>query len=71
MPRATKRWTWRCFEKFCEEHPFFVRRLKEKLNYSRPEQVVEFLADNRKIPSLYVEDAEQAAAWRQGEALRN
>ncbi|MFO0938988.1 MAG: hypothetical protein U0798_21000 [Gemmataceae bacterium] len=42
------------FEEFCRKNPQLVRRLREKLDCRRPEQVVQFLADNEKIPSLYL-----------------
>lgn len=45
------------FKDFCVNHPHLVRRLREKLGCNRPEQVVEFLSDNRRIPGLYQEDA--------------
>jgi hypothetical protein len=41
------------FEEFCKKHPQFVRRLKERLRCNQPEDVVNFLKDNRRIPSLY------------------
>ena len=45
------------FEQFCIEHPMLVRRLRESvLHKTTPSEVVDFLADNQKIPSWY-EDA--------------
>src|SRR5262249_7158791 len=41
------------FEKFCKEHPMLVRRLRDTLGKSTPGDIVEFLAENRKIPSFY------------------
>lgn len=45
------------FQKFCEQHPFLVRRLRDKLRCDRPDKVIDFLADNERIPSLYDEKA--------------
>ncbi len=44
------------FEQFCIQHPMLVRRLRETLGKTSPSDVVDFLGDNQKIPSLY-EDA--------------
>jgi hypothetical protein len=48
------------FEDFCKEHPQLVRRLREPpkeltrpFRCNTPEEVVEFLTDNRKLPSRY------------------
>ena len=46
------------FEKFCKEQPHLVRRLRDRLRAKTPEQVVEFLADNRRIPSRFEENPE-------------
>jgi hypothetical protein len=43
------------FQDFCVKHPQLVRRLKDFLRLRRPEQVVEFLAENRNIPSRFDE----------------
>jgi hypothetical protein len=43
------------FETFCKEHSQFVRRLCDKLHYTRPAEVVQFLEDNNNIPSLFEE----------------
>jgi hypothetical protein len=43
----------KAFEEFCQKNPQFVRRLREKLACNLPEQVVQFLKDNSKIPSRY------------------
>jgi hypothetical protein len=55
------------FEKFCQKHPQLVRRLREgiardtKSEYHRqfkcetPGEVIGFLADNERVPSLYEE----------------
>jgi hypothetical protein len=42
------------FEDFCRKNPQLVRRLREKLDCRRPDQVVDFLAENTKIPSLFI-----------------
>jgi hypothetical protein len=56
------------FEKFCIDHPQFVRRLHDRLRCAKPEDVVAFLKDNKEIPSLFVDDPDQAhAAWAQGQ----
>ncbi len=49
------------FRRFCEENPQLVRRLRNKLDCQRPEQVVQFLADNEKVPTLYKNDNELAS----------
>lgn len=41
------------FQKFCEENPHLVRRLKEKLNCLTPLQVVEFLKENEDVPNRF------------------
>jgi hypothetical protein len=43
------------FERFCKRYPMLVRRLREALRYETPRDIVEFLADNQKIPSRYEE----------------
>src|SRR5262249_46522881 len=45
----------RLFEQFCLEHPHFVRRLRDALFQDTPAKVVDFLADNQKLPSRYEE----------------
>jgi hypothetical protein len=44
------------FEAFCREQPHLVRRLRDRLRCDTPDKVVEFLADNRKVPGRYEED---------------
>jgi hypothetical protein len=58
------------FQRFCEKYPHLVRRLrgedtrdgdkraKEKLRAPTPEDVVQFLRDNQKVPSRYKLDAD-------------
>ena len=53
------------FARFVKANPQLVRRLKAKLNCNQPEEVVQFLADNDKIPTLFKNDNELAAADEQ------
>lgn len=53
------------FEKFCREHPQLVRRLRDKLNCKKPADVVDFLRENRTVPSRYKNDTDLADAERQ------
>jgi hypothetical protein len=48
------------FREFCRKNPQLVRRLRTKLNCARPEEVVQFLRDNERVPSLY-KNAEELA----------
>jgi hypothetical protein len=58
------------FRAFCEAHPQLVRRLKTKLNCTSPEDVLAFLRDNDKIPSLFKPGTgERAEATAQFPAL--
>jgi hypothetical protein len=41
------------FERFCKSYPMVVRRLRESLRYETPRDLVDFLAENQKIPSRY------------------
>jgi hypothetical protein len=55
------------FEKFCADHPQFVRRLHDRLRCGKPEEVVRFLDENKRIPSLFVDDPGEAGPeWAQG-----
>jgi hypothetical protein len=54
------------FKTFCEQHPQLVRRLREPpkellrpFRCNTPEEVVEFLADNRRVPTRFVDSAEE------------
>ena len=47
------------FAKFCQEYPELVRRLREKVGCERPEHIVKFLDENRRVPSLYEDDPER------------
>src|SRR5205085_12188031 len=44
------------FEDFCKEQPHLVKRLRDKLRANTPEKVVEFLADNKRIPGRFEEN---------------
>lgn len=44
------------FEMFCKEQPHLVRRLRDRLRADTPEKVVEFLADNQRIPGRFEEN---------------
>jgi hypothetical protein len=50
------------FRAFCEKNPQLVRRLRNKLNCARPEDVVQFLKDNDRVPSLYKNATDLASA---------
>src|SRR4051794_32931137 len=41
------------FADFCKAHPRLVRRIREKLKLSEPEDVVAFLKENRGLPSRF------------------
>src|SRR5207249_4873162 len=43
------------FERFCKRYPMLVRRLREALRSETPRDIVEFLADNQKLPCRYEE----------------
>jgi hypothetical protein len=58
------------FGRFCDRHPQLVRRLRDKLRCDRPEKVVQFLADNQRIPTLYEDDKASLQALREGEEPR-
>ncbi|MDB5309111.1 MAG: hypothetical protein JWO38_3313 [Gemmataceae bacterium] len=70
------------FREFCEKHPMLVRRLRgeerrdrdkkgpnEGLRNRKPEDVVQFLRDNEKVPSRFKYGAEMAADDKQFPAL--
>jgi hypothetical protein len=44
------------FERFCQEHPQLVRRLRERVRCATPADVVQFLEENQRLPSLYEDD---------------
>jgi hypothetical protein len=39
--------------KFTRDHPRLVRMLREKLGYTQPKQIVDFLTDNAEVPARY------------------
>lgn len=53
------------FEKFCKEHPRLVRRLRTDLNCKKPSDVIDFLRENRSVPSRYKNATDLADADRQ------
>jgi hypothetical protein len=57
------------FKEFCEKNPQQVRRLRTKLNCTRPEEVVQFLEDNTKVPTRWKPSGEMAEANDQFPAL--
>jgi hypothetical protein len=58
------------FETFCQNHPFLVRRLRDYLRCSKPEDVVDFLAANQKIPSWFEDRSENVPEGEQTSRLR-
>jgi hypothetical protein len=57
------------FEDFCRHHPFLVRRLHDTLRCKTPDDVIDFLAANQKIPSRYEDrpqsdDSDQAIPYK-------
>jgi hypothetical protein len=53
------------FEKFCKDHPKLVRRLRDNLNCKSPQDVVDFLRDNKTVPTRYKNDTDLADPDRQ------
>jgi hypothetical protein len=51
------------FEEFCRKNPFLVRRLRSVLRCKTPEDVVEFLAANQKLPSRFEEPKSAAGDY--------
>jgi hypothetical protein len=43
------------FEQFCRDNPQLVRRLRDTLRCNTPDDVVDFLAENQKLPTRFVE----------------
>jgi hypothetical protein len=54
---------WNQFEDFCRKHPFLVRRLYDYLRCKTPDDVIDFLAANHKIPALF-----EDRTWLAGES---
>src|SRR5262249_3761037 len=44
---------WAAFEDFCNKHPHLVRRLRDRLSCKTPDDVIDFLDANFKLPSRY------------------
>lgn len=69
---------WEKFEVFCKAHPQLVRRLYApplpydlrreypKFRCGSAAEVIQFLEDNKDVPSLFVEKADDAKGWEQG-----
>src|SRR5262249_55391673 len=57
------------FQNFCKDHPHLVRRLRDKLNCKTPSDVVDFLRDNRTVPTRYKNATDLADPERQFPAL--
>jgi hypothetical protein len=56
------------FGEFCRRYPLLVRRLRETLKKNSPADVLDFLAENQKIPSIY--DDKRDPALRPDERLK-
>ena len=54
---------------FCKAHPQLLWRLRNKLDLVNPEQIVQFLKDNDKIPTRYLATGELAPPNEQFPAL--
>jgi hypothetical protein len=60
------------FETFlCEQHPRLVRRLREHLDCTSQEQVLRFLAENVKIPSIYGDKVDEEGDARHTQLKKN
>jgi hypothetical protein len=46
------------FEKFAVNHPFLVKRLRDRLRCNKPEDVVRFLEENQKVPGRFEDPVE-------------
>jgi hypothetical protein len=46
------------FEKFALQHPFLIKRLRDRLRCNKPEDVVRFLEENQKVPCRYEDPVE-------------
>ncbi len=59
------------FQRFVEANPQLVRRLRDQLRYDTRELVIDFLADNRKLPSRFVilDRDKSGGTAREGELL--
>ena len=52
------------FEQFCRDNPQLVRRLRESLRCTTPDDIVDFLADNRKLPCRYVDPESDSGIFK-------
>jgi hypothetical protein len=53
------------FEQFCRDNPQLVRRLRQSVpGCGTPDGIVDFLADNRKVPTRYVDPESDAGLFR-------
>lgn len=57
------------FRAFCEKYPHLVRRLREQLNCKTPKDVLDFLKDNKQVPTRYKNATELADQQAQFPAL--
>ncbi len=73
-PGGARTLNWEEFEKFCWEHPRLVRRLHDGLRREMvvedrlfkcqsPENVIQFLTENWRVPSLYQEFPNEAGVY--------
>ena len=53
------------FEDFCRKWPHLVRRLRVELNCKRPQDVVDFLRENKSVPTRYKNATDLADAEKQ------
>jgi hypothetical protein len=51
---------WERYEEFCLRHPQLVRRLRDHLRCKTPDDVIDFLTANQKIPGRFEEKADVA-----------
>ncbi|MBV9125096.1 MAG: hypothetical protein JO112_17205, partial [Planctomycetes bacterium] len=49
---------WVQLQRFCEAHPFLIRRLYDGLGRKTPQEVIDFLEANQKIVSRFAETSE-------------
>jgi hypothetical protein len=75
---GTREFNWNEFEAFCKENPKLVRRLRKGLfredereqrrqfTCERPDEVIQFLSDNWRVPSVYfeIEKLPSGVAWQ-------
>src|SRR5207249_4349303 len=56
-------------KRFCDKYPHLVRRLRDRLNCKRPSDVIDFLRENRTVPTRYKNATDLAEAERQFPSL--